>query len=268
MKAYSNVYIGIVDILGYTDLESRLNRLGEEPSTELLSRMFNFLEGTINKFNDSHITWIRYGDGYVIYSHKNNIDSLSKIIKDCCYLISIALTQTIPLRIAITQGNIKIDNPPDGLTVSGNGWSELINLEQALNWMGGFLYLSIFDGTHSNIIKELIQTTHLVKQQNNSLNNQHFKAPFKEGKETNKKNSWFLNWHKLLHLPKEGLDQQIKNWWGSFPFSLNNNKEVKEKQKNSIDFADYCRLLYEAANLIFYSEIDRKINIGKIDSYK
>ena len=269
METYTNVYIGIVDILGYTDNEKRLDKLGKQPSAEILSMLFRFLDSLIKGFNDSHITWIRYGDGYVFYSHEEKIDNLSKIIKACCRIISMALIDSIPLRIAITQGDIKIDNlPQGGTTVSGTGWGEFKKLEKALNWMGGFLYIPTYNGTHYSTVQNLIQTTHLVIQQNYTPNNQHFKAPFKKGMETNKERTWFLNWHKLLHESKNKVEQEIGYWWGKYvrDNSINNSKDVKEKQKNSIDFVDYCLLLYEAANLIYHSEIDKRINIKEINN--
>ena len=36
---------------------------------------------------------------------------------------------------------------------------------------------------------------------------------------------------------------------------------VEEKQNNTIEFVNYCRVLYQAANLVFWSEIDKNINI-------
>jgi len=269
MKSYTNVFIGIVDILGYTETELRLDRLGKGPAEALLTSIFAFLDRWTKNFHDRYnsITWIRYGDGYIFYSLDENIDHLSRMIKHCCMLISMALNQSYPLRIAIIQGDIKVDNPPGGTTVSGTGWGELRKLENALDWMGGLLYLPNYDGTHQSTVQTLIQTTFLVKQQNTSRSNQHFKAPFKEGKETDKDKTWFLNWYKCLHEPKGKVDQQIKNWWANLPGNLVIKcEEVQKKQTNSIDFADYCRFLYEAANLMYHSGIDTKIKIGEIDN--
>ncbi len=271
MKSYTNVFFGIVDILGYTNTELRLDSLGKQPAEALLRRIFTFLDRWTKSFHDTYndIIWNRYGDGYIFYSIDEKIDHLSKMIKNCCMLISMALNQFYPLRIAITQGDIKVDivdNPP-GVTVSGTGWGEIRKLESALDWMGGVLYLPIFNGSHYNTVQKLIQTTFLIKEQNTSRSNKHFKAPFKEGKNINKERTWFLNWDKCLHEPNVNVDQKIKNWWSSLPVNLDNeSEEVQRKQTNSIYFADYCRFLYEAANLVYHSGININIDIEEIDN--
>ena len=91
MESYNNVYIGYVDILGYKNIERRLDPFGKEASAELISRILSFLDSLMEKFDDTQFTWKRYGDGYVLFSHNEEIDNLSKIIKNCCYLISMAL---------------------------------------------------------------------------------------------------------------------------------------------------------------------------------
>ena len=183
-------------------------------------------------------------------------------------LIALALNGTIPLRLAITQGDIKIDEPERGATVSGPGWDRLRDLEKRLDWMGGFLYLPNYDGKHYPTVTNLVQTTYLIIQQNHAQNEQHFKAPFKQGKELDSERTWFLNWHKCLHLPKNKQDEQINNWWqnyGGCP-TVNDGNDVKRKQENSKIFGNYCRILYEAANLVYFSEIDKSIKIGDINN--
>ena len=285
MESHTNVYIGLVDILGFSNISENLDRLGNEPSTAIISGMLDSLGRLVNRSKNSNITWIRLQDGYLCYSHENNIDYLEDIIKDCCYLISMALTQAIPLRCAFTQGDIKIAHPPEGgLSVFGSGFKILTKLEKALDWIGGFLYITNLNDPNK-IIQKLIKTTHLVIEQNYSKAKQHFIAPFKKEKELkikfNNNNSWFLNWHKLLHLSEEDIRKQIEGCFSAIPTFPSNSfreedlerlekleKGIKEKQKNSFDFANYCRQLYNAANLMYHSKIDKGIDIGKINDHR
>lgn len=274
MQNYQDVFIGYVDILGYKTAEQSLDRLGARPSSKIFSNMWHFLQRRTEAYNDhySEITWMRYGDGYFCHSHDEKIQHLSRMVKDSCNLIALTLNDTIPLRMAITQGHIKIDLPDSGATVTGPGWTHLDGLERKLAWMGDLLHLPSYDGKHHATIQDLIQTTHLVKQQHNARNGQHFKAPLKQGEELSPERTWFLNWHKCLHLPKPELDRQIRNWWQNYVRdpAVNESQATITKQENSIVFADYCRTLYHAANLIYFSGIavsDKYIRIGEINSH-
>ncbi|MFX1375702.1 MAG: hypothetical protein ACFFA0_07810, partial [Promethearchaeota archaeon] len=186
------------------------------------------------------------------------------MIKDCCMLIALSLNQSIPLRVAITQGDIKCSTSPGRQTLSGSGWERLKELEGMLDWMGGFLYLPVYDGSHHSTIQKLIQTTFLVRQQHSAK--YHFIAPFQKTV-LNEKYTWFLNWQKCLNLEKDPLDVQINHWWNRYSHSnlINEYGEVRKKQNNTIIFADYCRLLREAANLLYFSEVDKTIPIGEIN---
>ncbi|MFQ5980316.1 MAG: hypothetical protein ACE5OZ_19445 [Candidatus Heimdallarchaeota archaeon] len=160
MQNYQDVFIGYVDILGYKTAEESLDRLGPQSSAEIIKRMWYFLQRRTETYIDhySEITWMRYGDGYFCHSHDEKIQHLSRMIKDSCNLIALTLNGTIPLRMAITQGNIKIDIPDSGATVTGPGWNQLCDLEGKLASMGGFLYLPGYDGKHDATVQELIQT--------------------------------------------------------------------------------------------------------------
>jgi len=110
MIEYTNAFIGIIDILGYDKLEKRLDKYGKSPSEALIKQIFDFLDKQMssNFDNYSEIKWVRYGDGYIISSIDDNPSHLEKIIIGCRMLIAMSLEKTIPLRIAITQKNIKI----------------------------------------------------------------------------------------------------------------------------------------------------------------
>jgi len=144
--------------------------------------------------------------------------------------------------------------------------------------MGEYFSLPrIYNNNQNRILKELVQKRYLIIEQEGSLNSQHFKPPFHDEfkNEYKKETSWYLNWNKLLHLEKIKTDHQIDNWWSNIPKvdveSINDaetrekvleiEKKVKEKQENTKYFVDYCRLLYEAANLVFWSEIDKAVDI-------
>lgn len=270
MKEYSNAFIGKIDILGYDNLEKRLDKLGKSPSEALIKQIFDFLDKQMSSNFDkySEIIWIRYGDGYVISSIDDDPSHLEKIIIGCRMLIAMSLVKTIPLRVAITQKTIKIDKSDKGSTVSGPGWKCLRIIEESLEWMGGFLYLPNYDGRHHPIIMKLIETTSLVIPQNKALNEQRFQAPFKKGKELKSDRTWFLNWYKCFKPDRKKLEDDINNWWQQFvpDPAINDDKSVRKKQENTISFGRYCILLREAAYLIYFSEINKSIKIGNIDN--
>ena len=267
MEIFQNVFIGFIDILGYTNLENKLLSYGIEPSKAIITNMFTKLDTFIDGFRKkTNITWIRYSDGFVFYSQDGAINNLFEMVKTNCMLLALSLNASIPLRIAITQNTLNIDNAEIGTTISGRGWGVLSEMEKSLNWMGGFLYLPNYDGTHHETVLSLIKTTYLVIKQNH-VPDVKFNPPFKQDLKFSTKNSWFLNWQKCFHQDKPRVDSDIKNWWSQFPPHNTNNvsEEVKEKQKNSIEFADYCRELHQASKLLYFSEIDKNIDIGIID---
>ena len=265
MKTYDNVFIGIVDILGYKNLENKLNSYKRDASEALLHRMYTQLDQSVEYvIRNSDINWMRYGDGYVFHSPDSNVNYLSNMVKISCRLIAQALNASFPLRIAITQNSINVDNPAAGLTISGPGWLELMEIEKALDWMGGFLYLPRSDGTHQKTLEELVQTAYLVKEQTHS--EMRFTPPIKQNHHFQKDKTWFLNWYKILRQTKDDVDRSIKGWWSQVPVSgdINKCEEAERKQRNSIQFADYCRTLIQAAELVFYSDINRELPIVKI----
>jgi hypothetical protein len=267
MEIYSNAFIGIVDILGYGKLETRLKEYGIDPSIAIITQIFSFLDNIVDRLQkNTNITWNRYGDGYVCYSKDSDIENLCEMVKRNCMLIALSLNQSIPLRIAITQNTISVDITMNGLTISGQGWDVLIEIEKSLDWMGGFLYLPNFDGSHYDTVQNLIQTTYLIKEQNH-IPEVKFCPPFKQKLNFITDTTWFLNWQKCFHQPKNQVDKDIENWWSQFAqgSKLNTSEKVKVKQKNSINFADYCRALNQASNLIYYSEINRNIDIFTIN---
>ena len=66
--------------------------------------------------------------------------------------------------------------------------------------------------------------------------------------------------------PKPQLDTSITDWWSQIipNTRINDDDRVREKQKNAIEFADYCRNLLKACELVYFSEIEREINIKEI----
>jgi hypothetical protein len=116
--------------------------------------------------------------------------------------------------------------------------------------MGGLLHLPQYDGFHDTAIQGLVRKMHLVKKQ--SLAETKFDPPFKKGSYRGAEKSWFLNWQAYLNQPKQAVDDSIEAWWSQIlPGGQNTKAEVvARKKKNTIVFADYCRALSHAANLI------------------
>ena len=236
MQSYNNVYVGTLDILGYDNFEKYLRKFDKQTTEALLEKVFNFLdERTSTLFSNENIHCHRYGDGYMFFSTENNLDHLEEMIKACCQLLAFSVTQYLPIRIAITQSDLNVDKNIDGLTISGKGWEVLREIEKTLNWMGGFLYLPSYDGTHYPKMKSLMQSTHLIKEQST---HEHFsfRAPFKANHNLITNNTWFFNWYKVLKMDKSQTDMFIKNWWSQIGHAsiLNNHPAVEIKQQNTI----------------------------------
>lgn len=268
MENYTSVFIGIVDILGYSNLEHHLDQENKGVASHFITNLFSSLDQQVDLFNqEKNIHWVRYGDGYVFYSQNNDMRCLIKMVKDSSRLIALSLTNTIPLRIAITQGNLKLNKPKStGLTITGSGWLALQKLEKSLDWMGGVLYLPSYDGHHYKEINKLVESTHLIIQQEILSSPEHcFIAPFKDKSTCNKDRVWFINWHKILHQRDEDLTQSIKIWWHNFNLQhVPISDEVIKKQENTLKFATYCNLLYKSSRLIYFSKIAPSIRIDEI----
>lgn len=271
MENLSSVFIGIVDILGHKKAEQHIDQYGPQAASAKLGGVYN----TLNKYtlvynnNDNGVRWLQYLDGYVFYSETNNVAHLATMIKDASKLIALSLIESIPLRIAITQGDIKIiKSDEDGLSVTGSGWTALQKLENSLDWMGGWLYLPSYDNHHHPTVTKLISTTHLIVQQNCcSEPTQNFTAPFKGNNTYSEERAWFLNWHKVLHQQNHENEKLIKNWWLNYTHvNINGNPDVQQKQKNTIAFAHYCNILYQSANLIYHSKVVPDLKISEISS--
>ena len=279
MESFEEVYIAYADILGYENVRDRLKRLSKDSSLAILSSRINSLD-RMKDWSDKHdkISWYKYGDAYLIHSHKKDETLLKEIIKTCCDLIGLTLqSHSIPLRIGITQDDLLVDKR-NGLSISGDGWNNVRKIESSVNWMGGFLSLPrIYNNKQNEVLMELVQKRYLIKQQDRPSNIPRFTPHFHDKfKPTHReKNSWFLNWNRTLRLDESKTNSQIRNWWSGIPkvdveiisdaktkIKIREiEKKVEEKQNNTIEFVNYCRVLYQAANLVLWSEIYKNINI-------
>lgn len=268
-----NVYIGYVDLLGYTVVQESINRHGLATVQALTANIFNPLEQSVEGFNKKNqsVRWVRYGDGYFFYSDNDNIIHLERVLKDASIMLgSSIISYGIPLRIVITKGDVTIDDPfTTGLTISGKGWDKLRKLEGEMDWMGGWLYHSPQGQVQYDMLMDLVATTQLIVWQEGAKDKQYFKPPFKNSQDyKNKDWSWFLNWYKYCRPEKDIYMQRINNWWTQLSHNpdINNNDAVKTKQLNSIAFADYCCIVNRAANLMFFSKTAHQIDISKIEA--
>lgn len=265
MKSLSSVFIGIVDVLGYSAVEQYVDRYEPDTAGALIKNIYDAVDNLANICFGTDNTITRYGDGYVLYSESSVILCLESLVKGAIKLIALSANQHIPLRLAITQGNIKIsESNTSGISITGDGWDRLRELEKALNWMGGWLYLPNYDGRHHDTVTRLIQSTHLIKAQTYCPIHT-FSAPFKPNSEYTKERAWFLNWHKVLHLPNDDNDKMIDAWWQNIPGWQNSGADVLSKQEATKDFAHYCNDIYRAANLIFHSGVNTELRIGEIN---
>lgn len=265
MKIFENVFIGVVDILGYDAIEKFVAPNPKLTAETHLKGIFTILDQIISTISKSDkIEFHRYGDGYVFYSHEDDISILSELIPNASRLLALALNHHIPLRIAITQDSVNVDKNNDGLTFSGSGWEQLRELEKALDWMGGFLYLPNYDGFHHETITQLIKQTDLIIEQK-IVQDFTFVPPFKEDTKLLKNKCWYLNWYKVLRQAKQDLDLSINSWWNQIDptNNVNDHKNVKLKQLNTTNFAEYARKILESCNLVHHSNIC-KLPIEKI----
>lgn len=253
-------------------MESNVDQHSKETASFFIEKLFSLLDQWVDTFNkDENIHWVRYGDGYVFYSTSDEMYCLRKVVKDSARLLAFALNQTIPIRIAITQGNIKINKSKTaGLSITGSGWNSLLVLEKSLDWMGGVLSLPSYDGHHHQEITNLIQSTNLIIQHKILTGkNKSFTAPFKKNFNFAKDRVWFINWYKILCQSDEILTQSINRWWHDFQVGNKSiSEEVKKKQNNTIQFARYCITLHESSQLVYFAQVSNNIKIGEITNHE
>ncbi len=267
IQSLRSSYIAMVDILGYSAVESHLDTTNSPASAALLGDVFAKLDQLTSTYIKNDLTCLRYGDGYVIHSASDNPDELESLIKALTRLIANSSYLQIPIRVAVTQGDLKIGNPDtEGLSITGSGWDSLRTLEPALDWMGGFLYLPNYDGLHHSTITNLVRTTTLVREQTNlDWEDWVFSAPFKSNNNYLKDKTWFLNWYRTFRRPLADVYSEIDNWWNNIPGLDQNNDASITKRHNTKKFARYCFQLRRSAHLMYMSEVAREIDLGGID---
>jgi len=255
---HKNSFIGIVDILGYSNQEHAASAHG----TFFQEQVFQKLDSIVKHVFGSEVEIHRYGDGYV-FASKN----LNDVVIGSNFLIAQSLTQYIPLRVAITQGDLTVSKPEkSGLTVSGKDWVRLMNLEKKLDCMGGLVHLPQLDGSVYPKIQKLISETRLIKTITNGIT-PGFQIPLKEGHSLHKDKFFFLNWQKPLQLKSDQFSLYINSWWNGFPSSANAaaaDDTVKNKQENTIQFGDYCVRLHDAVKLSWNAGLIDDYNIGSL----
>lgn len=269
MQTFPNSFVGIVDILGYSDLEAHLDQFGAQVSGLQLGKVFDSLARQIARFDSTGVVWTRYGDGWVFHSPDAGVDYLAAMVKSSCSLIALALNQSIPLRIAITQDSIKVSCDNKGTTITGSGWDVLQKIEKCMDWMGGVLYLPSYDGSHHSTVQNLVAKTFLVRRQVSMATAARFEPPIKPGAAIRVDKSWFLNWQRCLNQPKSTLDASVESWWSEFRLggTAAISEEVRRKQEITIRFADYCRELRDACNLLYFADVCPDLRIGDITGF-
>lgn len=269
MQAYNKSFLGIVDILGHGNAENYLDTSHQSSSAALLSRVYETLETQVSNISPSEplIVWKKYGDGFFIFTKSDDVKLLPKLIKQCTLLLALMQNQGIPLRVAITQGNVKVDFGDSGSTVAGEGWDRLLDYEKALNWSGGWLHLPNYDGVHDPEVTALIASTYLVSEHKSTMVENVYKAPFKNPERYAGDKFWFLNWYKILRKDIGSLEHDIESWWVQYTHnaSINESKAAVSKQKNTLEFAEYCVRIYQSANLMYFSKVAPNIDLGEIE---
>jgi len=266
MNTYSDVFVGIVDILGYKNVEESARNYGKATEKAILSNILDTLDNLASTvWNYPSVQWSRYGDGYIFFSKDEDPIHLLNIIERAARYLALTLNSGIPIRLVITQGDFNEDFKSSGGTVSGRAWNILLDLEKALNWMGGLLYFPQYDGKIDPTVKNMICSTQLIKEQSQT-NSLIFTPPYKPGQSINRIHAWYLNWFRVLKLPKHDQDLAIRNWWIQLSHcnNINDHTESQIKQDNAISFADYCREIVSSARLLHNAEICPNIEKGAI----
>lgn len=182
-NSFVNCYFGYIDILGYDDVEKGWNSFKPDVKAALITKLFSTVdrtvEGIINRADQ--IEYLRYGDGFIVYSIVNSKRALGNIIEVCLQTISFLSNQQIPTRVAIIEDNFNISilNNGKGATVSGKAWNRILVLEKSLDWCGGVLILEKYDGRHHDVITDLVNIQRLVIE-NSRSEWATFEAPWKD----------------------------------------------------------------------------------------
>ncbi|MHA2029769.1 MAG: hypothetical protein ACW99Q_10290 [Candidatus Kariarchaeaceae archaeon] len=258
-NTFVNCYFTSIDILGFDDVEKGWNRNKAETKAALLTDLFNkvdrTIEGIVKRLDQ--IEYLRYGDGFIVYSTQNSERALGNMIEVCLQTISFLSNQEIPVRVAIIEDNfnINIPNNNQGATVSGIAWDRIRDLEKSLDWCGGVLVLEKYNGKHHSVITDLVNNQRLVKE-NDRSDYAKFLAPWKKGMKPSTDKIWFINWWLHLRRSKSDYYAEIDNWWvnAHHTSSISETQNmVPVKKTNTKEFLDYCKLLSDSAWLLFWS---------------
>lgn len=110
----ANRFVAFFDIMGFKDMVSRKSHEEVLETLKSLSKSRSQLDN-LNYYQFSSETRIgetmsfTFSDSIIIFSKKDSIDDLNKIIMDCSYILEQSISDKIPIKGAISYGKTTID---------------------------------------------------------------------------------------------------------------------------------------------------------------
>jgi hypothetical protein len=193
----ANRFVAFFDILGFKEMVSRnshdailkkLEQLSETVS-DLESHNYSIGMAEIIKSAVGETKAITFSDSIVVYSKGDSLEDLNKIIIDAYWVISSSLEFNIPIKAALSYGQITVDF--ENSLFFGQPIIDAFLLHEQLQ-----IYAAVLD----NHFEEKLATFNLTEKVSRNIHD--YKTPFKTGK---------IN-HKIIGPPrnKKIVERNIK----------------------------------------------------------
>ena len=248
-------YIALFDILGFKQtikdlsLEELKQIMGNE-FTEILDVCITYkshkdkdvdVENSWKehiKLGNKECSFIRFSDTILFYIEEESLLSFLHILLTSARLVSLMFLNGLPIRGAITKGELYVDD--SNSLILGEGLIRALDLEKEQQWAG-----AIIDSERINIPHDLTdEPSSYGKQWSIIGKSEHllkYEAPLKN-KILSTKKVWCLGWPTLLSkMPESELIECFSSYYPLSDKTIKKNlsPDAKEKLENTLKFFNY-----------------------------
>lgn len=146
-KTTDERFVGFIDILGFKDLVMRSDHDDIYKLLNNISTFRNFIENIHDKgnipesFSDAEIYTVSFSDSIVIFSKDNSEANFKLFIQSVNWLIARAIEKGIPLKGAISYGQVSLNKSSQ--IYFGQAIIDAYLLEEEVNYLGVVAHNSI-----------------------------------------------------------------------------------------------------------------------------
>jgi hypothetical protein len=225
-------YIALFDILGFkaTVEDNLLVHVVREFEGLLTSADF-YLDRIIRGYGwrgSSLVSYTVFSDTIIVSTHDISLRAFYTLVKFCQILMGRSFYSCLPLRGAITKGNVFIR---DKITV-GMPIIRAYQMEQAQDWVGCWVDEECVTSTEAEI--EAAAASENIGWKRALLK---YNIPLKSGA-TNQ--HWALNWIPFLNTHNDDLDGEINRSFMTHYRQTEVSEEIKRKVANTKKFIEYA----------------------------